>query len=96
MSSAWASVSSGRHFEGQSSSVAAQCFLSQQQNQSCLLHDVILGRSVITDLPVVVTASSASAQLPSFDGALRVVNDICQAGGQDEETQEKGFHSERL
>ena len=77
--------------------VAAQCFLSQQQNQSCLLHDVILGRSVITDLPVVVTASSAGAQLPSFDGALRVIDEISQAGGQDdEETQEKGFHSERL
>ena len=52
---------------------------------------------MITDLPVVVTASSAGAQLPSFDGALRVVDEISQAGGQDdEETQEKGFHSDRF
>ena len=52
---------------------------------------------MINDLSVVVAASSAGAQLPSVDGALRVVDEVPQAdGGQEEKTQEEGFHSDHL
>ena len=52
---------------------------------------------MINDLSVVITASSASTQLPSVDGALWVVDEVPQAdGGQEEKTQEEGFHFDHL